>query len=233
VGGGRGGEGEGMSVKRVKPKAGRPVKVPGEKGTKEKIFDAAVDLFAEKGYDRVSIRDIGRAVGITEAAVYRHYSSKDEILDSIFRYIEGRIYPTAPEGSIDALVDSFPLKEILEMTPRFMLADRSLARITRIMLIEMYHNEKVRNYVRRELFERPVDETAVLFKKLMEKGKIKPCDPRALSTMFISYMVYWYFEVFMFSYGVQPDLDRVEKEMQAQINLIVDLAAPEGGVNHE
>lgn len=213
-----------MSAKRKTVKTGRPVKVPGEKDTKEKIFDAAVDLFAKKGYDRVSIRDIARAVGITEGAVYKHYTSKDEILDSIFNYIEGRIYPAAPEGSLDALIDSYSLREILEMTPRYMMADQSLARITRIMLIEMYRNEKIQNYVRRELFERPVNETAALFTKLIEKGKIKPCDPRALSTMFISYMVYWYFDVFVFSYGVPRDLGRIEKEMRAQIDLIVDLA---------
>src|SRR5208337_1562144 len=112
-----------MSTKLRKGKTGRPVKVPGEKETKEKIFDAAVDLFAQKGYDGVSIRDIGRAVGITEAAVYKHYESKEAILESIFAYVEGRIYPRAPEASIDALVDSFSAREILESIPRFMMAD--------------------------------------------------------------------------------------------------------------
>ena len=38
-----------MAVKR---KTGRPVKVEGEKGTKEKIFDTAVELFAESGLRR-------------------------------------------------------------------------------------------------------------------------------------------------------------------------------------
>lgn len=221
-----------MSVKRAKPKAGRPVKVPGEKSTKEKIFDAAVDLFAERGYDGVSIRDIGRAVGITEGAVYKHYSNKEEILQSIFTYVEGRIYPKAPEASIDALVDSLSFREILESIPKFMMADPQLARITRIMLIEMYHNEKIRNYVRKELFDRPVDETEILFRKLMEKGKIKPCDPRAMSTLFISYLIYWYFDMFIFSYGEPVNSSRNEKITQAQIKSFADLLEPEGS-HHE
>ena len=217
-----------MSAKRVKPKTGRRAKVPGEKATKEKIFDAAVELFAERGYDGVSIRDIGRAVGISEAAVYRHYSGKEEILESIFGYVEGRIYPKAPEGSIDALVDALPFEEILASIPGYMMADPQLTMITRIMIIEMYHNEKIRNYVHRELFERPVDETEVLFRKLMEKGKIRPCDPRALSTLFISYLIYWYFETFIFSYGVPLDASHIEKTIQAQIRLFVDLLKVEG-----
>ncbi len=215
----------------VKPKTGRPVKVPGEKDTKEKIFDAAVDLFAEKGYDGVSIRDIGRAVGITEGAVYKHYSSKEAILDSIFTYVEGRIYPKAPEASIDALVDSVSFREILESIPKFMMADPHLARITRIMVIEMYHNEKMRDYVRRELFERPVDETEILFIKLIEKGKIRPCDPRAMSTLFISYLVYWYFEAFIFGYGEPMDSGRNDKIIHAQIGSFADLLEPEA--HHE
>ncbi len=215
-----------MSAKRRAGKTGRPVKVPGEKGTKEKIFDAAVDLFAERGYDGVSIRDIGRAVGVSEGAVYKHYASKEAILESIFAYVEGRIYPKAPEASIDALVDSLSYREILESIPRFMMADQHLGRITRIMVIEMYHNKKIRDYVQRELFERPVDETEILFRKLMEKGKIKPCDPRAMSTLFISYLVYWYFEAFVFGYGEPMDLSRNETIAQSQIRSFADMLEP-------
>ena len=123
----------------------------------------------------------------------------------------------------------FPFREILESIPRFMMADQHLSRITRIMVIEMYHNEKIRNYVRRELFERPVDETEILFRKLMEKGKIRPCDPRAMSTLFISYLVYWYFEIFIFSYGEPMNSDFNEQMTQAQIRSFADLLEPEGG----
>jgi AcrR family transcriptional regulator len=228
MGGGPGREGKGMSVKREKPKAGRPVKVPGEKSTKEKIFDAAVDLFAENGYDGVSIRDIARCVGITESAVYRHYSSKDRILEAIFKYIEGRIYPPAPEGSIDAMADAFSFQEILENIPRFMMTDQYMVKIMRIMLIEMYHNEKIRDYVRRELFNKPVDETELLFEKLMEKGKIRPCDPRALATLFISYLVNWYLETFILNYGGSQDFREIEKATMAQIGSFVEMFKPEG-----
>ena len=217
-----------MSAKRAKRKTGRPVKVPGEKGTKEKIFDAAVNMFSERGYGDVSIRDIARAVGITESAVYRHYSSKDEILESIFAYIEGRIYPRAPEGSIDAMVDALSFGEILESIPNFMVADQYLAKTTRIMLIEMYHNEKIGNYVRRELFERPIAEMENLFEKLIEKGKVKPCDPRALATMFISLLVNWYIQALILNYDEHLDIGRIEKLSRDQVELFVGVFKPEG-----
>lgn len=216
-----------MSVKRKAGKTGRPIKVPGEMSTKEKIFDAAVDLFSEKGYGGVSIRDIGRAVGITEGAVYKHYASKEAILESIFAYIEGRIYPQAPEGSMDVMVDALSLQEILESIPGFMIADQHLAKATRIMLIEMYRNEKIGNYVRRELFERPVDETEILFEKLMAKGKVKPYDPRALSTLFISLLVNWYIQALILNYKKSPDFEYIEKLAQDQVRLFVETFRPE------
>jgi AcrR family transcriptional regulator len=208
-------------------KTGRPVRVPGEKSTKEKIFDAAVDLFAERGYDSVSIRDIAAAVGITEGAVYRHYSGKEEVLDAIFSFVESRIYPPVPEASLDAMADALPFREILESMPRAMMADPELMRVTRVMVTQMYHDEKMRSHVRRELFERPVDETEKLFKKLQEKGKIKPCDARAMATLFISYLVYWYFESFIFSYGKPAEQSIQEKAAHAIIQSFADLLQPE------
>jgi AcrR family transcriptional regulator len=222
-----------MSVKRVKQKTGRPMKVPGEKSTKERIFDAAVDLFAEKGFNGVSIRDISRAVGITEGAVYKHYSGKDKILDSIFAYVENRIYPQAPAGSLDTMIESLSFREILESMPKFMMADPYMARIARIMVIEMYHNEKIRNYVRRELFERPAEETEIMFRKLMENGKIRPCDPGAMATLFISYLIYWYFETYIFGYGDPQDIERNASIAQSRISSFADMLEPEGSHNEQ
>lgn len=219
-----------MGMKRGARKTGRPVRVPGEKGTKEKIFDASVDLFAEKGFDGVSIRDIARAVGITEGAVYKHYSSKEEILDSIISYVESRIYPETPEASIDAIVGTLSFQDLLESMPRAMAADPRLTKITRIMVIEMYHNEKIRDYVRRELFERSARETGIIFRAFLEKGKLRPCDPDAMATLFISYLVYWYFETFIFGYGEPHDFDRNLKAAQAMIRSFAEMLKPEGEV---
>ena len=51
--------------------------------TKERILDAALALFAQNGYPGTSMRDIASTLGITKAALYKHYTGKQEILDSI------------------------------------------------------------------------------------------------------------------------------------------------------
>ena len=55
--------------------------------TKEKIFEAALDLFSKKGYDSVSLREIADNVGIKKSSIYSHYPSKEAILMDIFEYL--------------------------------------------------------------------------------------------------------------------------------------------------
>ena len=54
-----------------------------EKNTKEKILEEALRLFAQRGYMGTSMNDIASRLGVTKAALYKHYKSKQEILDSI------------------------------------------------------------------------------------------------------------------------------------------------------
>jgi AcrR family transcriptional regulator len=58
--------------------------------TQERIEQAALALFAEKGVDRTTIGDIARAAGIAEGTIYRHYPSKDELIWQLFsrNYLE-------------------------------------------------------------------------------------------------------------------------------------------------
>jgi AcrR family transcriptional regulator len=52
---------------------------------KERILEAAVKLFAEKGFDATSVDEIARLAEINKAMIYYYFSSKDELLSSIIR----------------------------------------------------------------------------------------------------------------------------------------------------
>ena len=49
-------------------------------GTRERILDVALDLFIEKGFDKTSLREIAEQLGVTKAALYYHFASKEDIL---------------------------------------------------------------------------------------------------------------------------------------------------------
>jgi AcrR family transcriptional regulator len=50
------------------------------KTTRDRILDAALDLFIEKGFDKTSLREIAEQLGFTKAALYYHFASKEDIL---------------------------------------------------------------------------------------------------------------------------------------------------------
>jgi AcrR family transcriptional regulator len=53
-------------------------------GAKARIDRAALDLFAAKGVDGVSIAEIAAAADASQGALYRHYRSKDELAERLF-----------------------------------------------------------------------------------------------------------------------------------------------------
>ena len=78
--------------------------------TRDRIERAAIRLFVEKGVAETTVRDIARAVDISEGALYRHFVSKEELVWAVFErhYVEFA-------GRLDALAQ-------VEMTARGKLA---------------------------------------------------------------------------------------------------------------
>ena len=50
---------------------------------KGRLLQAAATLFKEKGYERTTVRDIGKAVGIQSGSLFHHYSNKEAILRAV------------------------------------------------------------------------------------------------------------------------------------------------------
>lgn len=52
----------------------------GSHDTRERILEVALDLFIDQGYDKTSLREIAGRLGLTKAALYYHFPSKQDIL---------------------------------------------------------------------------------------------------------------------------------------------------------
>ncbi len=85
-------------------------------GSKSRYLIAALTLFAERGYDLVSVRDISKEAGTSEAALYKHFKSKEEMALYLFRLILKRY--TAEIGMI-ARNDSLSIIERLQEMQRY------------------------------------------------------------------------------------------------------------------
>jgi AcrR family transcriptional regulator len=62
----------------------------GSGGTKQRVHDAAVRLFAERGYTATGIRDLAQSAGVTSGALYHYMGNKQDLLYEIMR---GTIVP--------------------------------------------------------------------------------------------------------------------------------------------
>jgi len=63
--------------------------------TRDRILEAALDLFIERGYDKTSLREVAERVGVTKAALYYHFSSKEEIIRTLIQPIYDHFEPLA------------------------------------------------------------------------------------------------------------------------------------------
>jgi AcrR family transcriptional regulator len=76
---------------------------------RDQILETAADLFAARGFHGVSVTEIGRACGISGPALYKHFSSKDDVLAAMLVGIserlleEGRTRVAHAEDARDAL----------------------------------------------------------------------------------------------------------------------------------
>jgi AcrR family transcriptional regulator len=200
-----------------KPKPGRPIRLPGDVPTEEKIFTAAIDLFAERGYAGTSMREIAREVGVTEGAVYKHYRSKDAILVAIFEHLETEIYrPLPPPPSPGLSI----FRDLLETLPDYLLANPRMVKISRIMMNEMHSNRTIRDYLHEAFGSRSDSYTESILKAEIDGGRIRSCDPHALTVLLNAFRFGWVYRNFILGEDGPFDAESIRKEMLDAIALL-------------
>ena len=70
---------------------GSPHEVRARSDTRARIQQVALELFAEQGYDKTSLREIAERLDVTKAALYYHFKSKEDIVRSLVEDYFGQI----------------------------------------------------------------------------------------------------------------------------------------------
>jgi AcrR family transcriptional regulator len=74
----------------------RPKNADGQR-TRQAILDAALDLFADRGYFGTSLRDVASAVGVRESALYNYFKSKEGLFEALLTaHQDGKLERLAP-----------------------------------------------------------------------------------------------------------------------------------------
>jgi len=168
----------------------RPRNADGQR-TRQAILDAALDLFAQKGYFGASLRDVAASVGVRESAIYNYFRSKDALFEALIledQHTKLERLSSIADGPISdgravleqlaiATLDSF-------LTPRHQLLFRilmsdgiRLAKTGRINLFERlgHGRERLQDIMRRLIRER----------------WLRAADPQVLAISFSSPLMLW------------------------------------------
>lgn len=107
-----------MTATSARRRRGRPPKADAG-DTKGALLQAALELFAAKGFEGTSVRDIARAVGLSESVLYAHFANKQAIFDAVFAQLGPGSAVSVLEAIDPALADADPpgfIRSLVEQT---------------------------------------------------------------------------------------------------------------------
>ncbi len=165
---------------------------PGRKG---EILDAAMSVFTERGYDAGSMREIASRVGVTEPALYRHFSGKEAIFLALLSIVAGRL-----RDEVFGLIESVQPETLRPQLVAAFADRRRAVRVTAPMLRTVlsaasHHPRILAEY--RTLIVSPVRDRLVTKAQELDDAFGAPVDAsasredrvRALMALFVGYFV--------------------------------------------
>ena len=94
--------------------------------TREQLLTATADLVAARGFHSVGIADIGAAAGVSGAAIYRHFASKQDLLIALLDRVVEALRDGARAAVADAGTPDEALEALIAAHVDFALRDRSI-----------------------------------------------------------------------------------------------------------
>ena len=91
--------------------------------TQERLLTVAAELFAEQGYAGTSMRKIARAAGITQAAIYHHFASKEQLYYAAVKFLQEEKTTRVTEQLATDLPAEERLKTLVQLLLELLDAD--------------------------------------------------------------------------------------------------------------
>ncbi|MCM3161500.1 TetR/AcrR family transcriptional regulator [Metabacillus litoralis] len=196
------------------------------KNTKDKIFETALDLFSQKGYSAVSIREITRTVGIKESSLYNHFKNKEQILESILTHFRTDFSKTMPPlEALDEILNNSTTDAFFKAGHRNFktyMENVHAQKMWRVLQVEQFREPMARDIILNDFFQSTIDFLEIVFKKLIEMNRIKPVDPRLLAVeyQYPAFSLLAEYNILKFD---GKDTTEVERRLDQHIDFFLDM----------
>ena len=151
--------------------------------TKERILEAALEMFSQNGYAGTNIRELTASLGLVKSSMYKHFESKEAIwnalLDQMIAYYNNRF------GSAEHLPpvpDS--LEDLVQMTLRMVnltVHDDKIVMTRKVLAIEQFRDERARGLATKHFLTGLTDMFTHIFAGMMDVGLLRRDDPAMLA----------------------------------------------------
>jgi AcrR family transcriptional regulator len=152
-----------------------------ESETRTRILKSALRLFAQKGYDGTTTRDLAEQAGVAEGTLFRHFANKKAILVEV-----------ASQGWIELLTDLLTelsemgsYKAVAQVMRRRMLHLHQNADLLRVCFMEAQFHADLRDQIQTEVIAKMTDVAEVFFQSAMDQGIYRPMDAKLVARVFL------------------------------------------------
>ena len=170
--------------------------------TKEKILLTALKLFAQDGYEAVSISKISGELGMAKSALYKHYKNKRDIFDSIINRMDELDYERAreynmPDGNMDEIIKGYreisidKIRIYTEAQFKHWTEEEFSSLFRRMLTLEQYRNQEMADLYQKYLVSGPIDYMTYLFAGITgKKEEAKQLAIEFYGPIFLMYSIY-------------------------------------------
>jgi AcrR family transcriptional regulator len=162
--------------------------------TKEKILEASLALFSDKGYKATTVRDIAARVGIRQGAIYNHFKNKEAILETLVNNLTEsalvHLFEEEPEGKTGKA-----LLARIATTFKLISFDPRNEALFRLMMQELFRNEKIRDLYHEHFYQQNVKRLSSHLFQMMQEELIRSSDPLLLANEFFAPLFYYQMQV--------------------------------------
>ena len=177
--------------------------------TKRMIIESSMKIFADKGFNGTSMRDIAKAVGITLPTIYYYFGNKEDLYQSVLREVIEKFIETTATAAVEVGGIREKLIAMGMAKHRFIAENREMMML---YLREMYGPKGVVSL--NESIAQGVMMLEMLVREGIEKGELRQVDPNITA---------WYLMGVFSTYDMRI-VGRGELPSEEEIRAVVDLA---------